>query len=155
MPASAFILWPYSPKSQADGYAVIAWAQAHGTDKATVNHAPSNHATLSQHFLAPFQLAAQGYVVVGPDYAGIGVHKHASGEPIVHEYLGSPAHANDVVYAVQAAQKNFPEFSQDFVVIGHSQGGGAAWATAQRLVDRPVPGYLGGVAISPVTTILD
>ena len=153
VPASAFILWPYSPKSQADGYAVIAWA--HGTDKATVNHAPSNYTSLSQHPLAPFQFAAQGYVVVGPDYAGIGVHKHASEEPIVHEYLASLAHANDVVYAVKAAQKNFPELSQDFVIVGHSQGGGAAWATAQRQVDKPIPGYLGGVAISPVTIILD
>ena len=120
-----------------------------------MNPAPSNYATLSQHFLAPFQLAAQGYVVVGPDYTGIGVHKHASGEPIVHEYLASPAHANHIVYAVQAAQKNFPELSQDLVAIGHSQGGGAACATAQRQVDKPVPGYLGGVAILPMTTILD
>ena len=40
-------------------------------------------------------------------------------------------------------------------MIGHSQGGGAAWATAQRQVNKPVPGYLGGVAISPLTIILD
>ena len=56
LPASPFILWPYFPKSQADEYAVIAWAQ--GTYTATVNHAPSNYKTLSQCFLAPLQLAA-------------------------------------------------------------------------------------------------
>ncbi|KAK0511090.1 hypothetical protein JMJ35_006642 [Cladonia borealis] len=153
VPASAFILWPYSPKSQADGFAVIAWA--HGELESTKNKPPSNHKTLSQHFLAPFQLAAQGYVVVGPDYAGLGVHKHESGLDIVHEHMASPSHANDVIYAVQAAQKAFPMLSQDFVVLGHGRGGGAAWATAQRQVDKPIPGYLGGVAISPVTTILD
>lgn len=107
VPASAFIHWPYSPKAQADGCAVIDWA--HGTSGCSVNSAPSNHQTLWQHFLAPFQLAAQGYVVVGTDYAGIGVHKHESGEPLVHQYLASPSHANDVVYAVQAAQRAFPE----------------------------------------------
>lgn len=153
VPASAFILWPYSPKSQTDGYPVVAWA--HGTIGSSANCAPSNHKTLWQHFLAPYQLAIQGYVVVGTDYAGLGVHKHASGEPIVHQYLACPSHANDIVYAVQAARKTFPELSQDFVVVGHSQGGGATWATAQRQVDKPIPGYLGGVAISPVTTLLD
>ena len=153
VPASAFILWPYSPKSQADGYPVIAWA--HGTIGSSANCAPSNHKTLWQHFLAPFLLAAQGYVVVGADYAGLGVHKHESGEPIVHQYMAGPSHANDIVYAVQAARKAFPELSQDFVVVGHSQGGGATWATAQRQGDKPISGYLGGVAISPATTLID
>ena len=153
VPASAFILWPYSPKCNADGYLVVAWA--HGTSGSSANCAPSNHKMLWQHFLGPFQLAAQGYVVVGTDYAGLGVHKHESGEPIVHQYMAYPSHANDIVYAVQAAQTTFAELSQDFVVIGHSQGGGATWATAQRQVDKPTPGYLGGVAISPATTLVD
>ena len=153
VPASAFILWPYSPKSQTDGYPVVAWA--HGTSGSSVNCAPSNHKTLWQHFLAPFQLVAQGYVVVGTDYAGLGVDKHESGESIVHQYMACPSHANDVVYAVQAAQKAFPELSQEFVVVGHSQGGGATWAVAQRQVDKPTSGYLGGVAISPATTLID
>ena len=91
VPASAFILWPYSPKSQADGYAVIAWAYVRsGTP---TDGPPSNHIALSEHILAPFQLAAEGYVVVGTDYAGIGVDKDESGEHIVHQYLASPNHA--------------------------------------------------------------
>lgn len=153
VPSSAFILWPYSPKSHSDGYPVVAWA--HGTIGSSANCAPSNHKTLWQHFLAPFQLAAEGYVVIGTDYAGLGVHKYESGEPIIHQYMACPSHANDVVYAVQAARKTFPELSQDFVVVGHSQGGGATWATAQRQVDKPTLGYLGGVAISPATTLID
>ena len=153
VPASAFILWPYSPKSQADGYPVVAWA--HGTIGTSANAAPSNHKMLWQHFLAPYQLAVQGYVVVGTDYAGLGVHKHESGEPIVHQYMACPSHANDIVYAVQAAREIFPDLSKDFVVVGHSQGGGATWATAQRQVDKPITGYLGGVAISPATTFIN
>ena len=80
--------------------------------------------------------------------------KTASGVPIVHEYLASPSQANDVFYSVQAAQAAFPELGKQFVVIGHSQGGASAWAAAQRQAKEPVKGYLGAVAISPVTTVL-
>ncbi|KAL8901175.1 MAG: hypothetical protein Q9207_005334 [Kuettlingeria erythrocarpa] len=119
------------------------------------NTAPSNHKNLWQHFNGPYQLALQGYVVIATDYAGLGVAEHASGEPIMHEYLASPSHANDVVYSVRAAQEAFPEISKHFVVVGHSQGGGAAWAVAQREVASPHPGYLGAVAISPFTNFLN
>jgi acetyl esterase/lipase len=66
-----------------------------------------------------------------------------------------PAHANDVVYSVLAAQEAFPELSEFWVVAGHSQGGGATWAVAQGQVDDHTPGYLGAVPISPVTRIMD
>ncbi|KAL8753448.1 MAG: hypothetical protein Q9199_005045 [Rusavskia elegans] len=132
VPASAAILWPYSPKTHADGkYPVVAWA--HGTSGIFAENAPSNHRSLWQHFLAPYLLVSAGYVVVMPDYAGLGVSKTAKGEKIVHQYLACPAHANDVVFAVQAAQSVWKdELSKDWVVIGHSQGGGAAWAVAER-----------------------
>ena len=56
---------------------------------------------------------------------------------------------------MNAAQQAFDELSKSFVVIGHSQGGGAAWACAQRQAQKPVSGYLGAVAVSPATKILD
>ncbi|KAI4269859.1 MAG: hypothetical protein L6R38_007308 [Xanthoria sp. 2 TBL-2021] len=153
VPASAAILWPYSPKRHTDGkYPVVAWA--HGTSGIFAENAPSNHRSLWQHFLAPYQLVSAGYVVVMPDYAGLGVSKTAKGEKIVHQYLACPAHANDVAYAVQAAQSVWKdELSKDWVVIGHSQGGGAAWAVAERQARNPVDGYLGAVAVSPFTRL--
>ncbi|KAL8867324.1 MAG: hypothetical protein Q9174_005737 [Haloplaca sp. 1 TL-2023] len=39
--------------------------------------------------------------------------------------------------------------------MGHSQGGGAAWAAAQRQHDQPVEGYLGAIAASPITNVLN
>ena len=152
VPVSAYVLWPYSPRSQPDGYPVVAWA--HGTSGFDANAAPSHHKNLWQHFLAPYQIALQGYVVVGTDYAGLGVYQYPSGEAIVHQYLASPAQANDVVHSVTAARAAFPELSKDFVVIGHSQGGGAAWAVAQRAASTSIPGYLGAIAMSPYTNIL-
>ncbi|KAL8668859.1 MAG: hypothetical protein Q9168_006530 [Polycauliona sp. 1 TL-2023] len=149
VPVSCLILWPYAARSQPDGYPVVAWA--HGTSGALVNHAPSNYKNLLHHFQGPYQLVLQGYVVIAIDYAGLGVGTDASGSPIMHEYLASPSQANDVIYSVEAARTAFPELSERFVVIGHSQGGGAAWAVAQRAATEEIQGYLGAVGISPYT----
>lgn len=154
VPASAFVLWPYSPRRIADGKVpVVAWA--HGTSGLFSNDGPSHLRGLSAQFAGPFTLALQGYLVVGPDYAGLGVDRDARGKPIEHEFLSNPSHANDLVYSVQAAQSAFPQLSQQFVVLGHSQGGGAAWAVAQRQAVEPIRGYLGAIAASPVTNLLD
>ncbi|KAL8957789.1 MAG: hypothetical protein Q9193_005027 [Seirophora villosa] len=158
VPASAFVLWPYAPASvkngstDGGGYPIVAWAR--GTSGFTTDGASSNHRSLVQHWLAPFPLAVNGYVVVAPDYAGLGVSRDAAGRPIVHEYLTLPSHADDLIYAVRAAQRHFRELSARFVVLGHSQGGGAAWAVAVRQARYPVPGYLGAVAMAPLVDII-
>lgn len=90
--------------------------------------------------------------MVAPDYAGLGVARHADGKPIRRTWLSS-AQGNDLIYAVQAAQEAFPELSDRFVLAGHSQGGYAAWAAARRLAYMPVQGYLGTIAASPPTNL--
>ncbi|KAI4219032.1 MAG: hypothetical protein L6R36_008605 [Xanthoria steineri] len=154
VPAPAAVLWPYAPKICSDDgkFPVVAWA--HGTSGVFAQNAPSNHRGLWQHFTAPFHLVSAGYVVVMPDYAGLGVSKTAKGERVGHPYLACPAHANDVVFAVLAARRVWEEeLAKEWVVMGHSQGGGAAWAVAGREARRPVEGYLGAVAVSPFTTL--
>ena len=153
VPASAYILWPYSPLPMSDGYPVAAWA--HGTSGLFGDCAPSHLTNLKQHFVGPYPLASAGYVVVAPDYAGIGVTRSSTGQPLVHEYLASPSQANDLVYAVQAAQAAFPKLSKRFVAIGNSQGGSAAWGLAQHQARDPVPGFLGAIAVSPITNLLE
>ncbi len=154
VPASAYVLWPYQPRRQPDGtLPLVAWA--HGTSGLYGNCAPSHLKNLWQHFDAPFPLALQGYVTVAPDYVGLGVDRTAGGQSIVHQFIANPAHANDIFYAVQAAQAAFPQLSREFVVVGHSQGGGAAWGAAQRQAHNPVKGYLGSIALSPVTDVLE
>ena len=152
VPGSAYILWPYLPRTQTDGLPVIAWA--HGTSGLFANCAPSNYRNLLYQFATIFELALQGYVVVAPDYLGLGVSKDAQGKPLMHPYFGTPSHANDLFYSVQAARAAFPSLSKRFVVMGHSQGGGAAWAAAVRQAQRPVKGYLGAVVGSPVTDFI-
>lgn len=154
VPASAYILWPWQPRVQApEGYPIVAWA--HGSSGLYPDAAPSHRKTLFQHWLAPFPLALQGYVVVAPDYVGLGISKTNDGEDIKLQFLANAAAANDVVYAVQAAQQAFAKLSSNFVVIGHSQGGGAAWGVAERQAVTPIKGYLGAIAVSPVTNIFD
>ena len=152
VPVSAYILWPYLPRSQADGFPIVAWA--HGSSGGFGNCAPSHYRNLLYQFAAPFELALQGYVVVAPDYVGLGVTEDAKGRPLVLPYLGSPSHANDLFYGVQAAQSAFSTLSKHFVVMGHSEGGGAAWAAATRQAKNPVQGYVGSVVGSPVTDLL-
>lgn len=152
VPGSAYILWPYLPRTETDGLPVVAWA--HGTSGLFGNCAPSNYRNLLYQFATIFELALQGYVVVAPDYLGLGVSKDAQGKPLTHPYFGTPSHANDLFYSVQAARAAFPRLSKRFVVMGHSQGGGAAWAAAVRQAHTPVKGYLGAVVGSPVTDFI-
>ncbi|KAI4267823.1 MAG: hypothetical protein LQ337_008166, partial [Flavoplaca oasis] len=79
IPASAAILWPYSPKTDRK-FLVVAWA--HGTSGIFAQNAPSNHRALWQHFSTEYQLVGAGYVVVMPVYAGLGVSKTEKGEGI-------------------------------------------------------------------------
>lgn len=153
IPASAYVLWPYLAKkfSNCTGVPLVAWA--HGTSGVFGECAPSHIRNLWYQFSAPFTLALSGYAVVAPDFAGLGVNQTAEGEPVIHPYLANPAHANDLIYATQAAQSGWKELSRQFVVMGHSQGGGAAWAAAQRQAVEPVDGYLGTVAGSPATSV--
>lgn len=109
---------------------------------------------------------------MGTDYAGLGVGRYPAGsaashpssddhpspsELIIHPYLSSPSAALDILYSVAAARFAFPPLSTDFVVVGHSQGGGATWAVAERLaVSNPVPSLRcrGCVPIAPATSVL-
>ncbi|KAI1339311.1 Alpha/Beta hydrolase protein [Xylariaceae sp. FL0016] len=105
--------------------------------------------------------AIQGYVVVAPDYAGLGVDRDAEGNFIPHQYLASNAAGYDLLYAAKAAKEAWPDvLGEDYVVMGHSQGGGAAWAAATILADPETPslswlrtGYRGTVAGSPWTSL--
>ncbi|KAF1983687.1 secretory lipase [Aulographum hederae CBS 113979] len=151
VPASAYILWPYLAHSfpNITGHPLVAFA--HGTSGVFPECGPSHIRNLWYQYSAPYSLALAGYVVVATDYAGLGVSHDAHGNEVRHPYLANPAAANDVFFSVQAAQEAFPELSKEFVVVGHSQGGGAAWACAERQGKRPVAGYLGTVAASPIT----
>lgn len=164
IPASAFVLLPFSAEATTDkpassieekapaaAFKTVVWT--HGTAGYARQCAPSNSQRLYYGWGGPFLYAQAGYAVVAPDYAGQG-----STAPGGFQYEAGYLHAADVAYAVAAARKRLGAhtLSTDYVVVGHSEGGMTAWRTNQRLAE---PGskalgaaagrFLGSVAIAP------
>ena len=142
VPATAAILWPFTPKSfnGSDTFPLVAWA--HGTTGIDRQCAVSNTRNLQYDFRSVFTLAKSGYAVVMADYVGLGSDNFFN-------YLAYKLHANDVVYSVTAAQSVFSELSANWVSFGHSEGGGVAWAVGERQAIDPIPGFLGTIAAAP------
>ncbi|KAI0098633.1 hypothetical protein GGR51DRAFT_576990 [Nemania sp. FL0031] len=170
LPASAFVLWPFkarvpsSSRSSQKGLApTVLWA--HGTSGFFAPQAPSTHRALWYANSAPFALAQDGFAVVAPDYAGLGIATSFDGSAIPHQYFAAPAGAYDSLYALRAARAAFPgKLSEEFVAFGHSQGGGVAWGVAEALAKGDGKGkgeafadlkggYRGTIAASPVTNV--
>jgi len=140
--ASAIVLTPAAPPP-AGGWPIV--VNAHGSSGIGQPCAPSLMRDL-YHGDQMMQFVGQGYAVVAPDYAGLGT----DGRP---EFLNKTAQANDVIDALTAARQAVPGLARDWVLWGHSQGGGAALAVAERLHDAPVPGYRGAVVTSPAADL--
>ncbi|EOD49445.1 putative secretory lipase protein [Neofusicoccum parvum UCRNP2] len=118
IPTSAYILWPYLARTFPlhPGLPVIGWG--HGTSCMLAGCAPSHIRNLWYQYSAPFTMALQGYVVVAPDYAGLGISittastahpspPDADGRPAIpHPWLAAPAQAADILHAMAAA---YPE----------------------------------------------
>lgn len=143
VPATAAILWPFTPKvfNGSSTYPLVAWA--HGTSGVFRQCAVSNIRNLQYDFRSVFTLASVGYAVVLADYVGLGTDQPFN-------YLAYKLHATDVVYAVKAAQATFPQqLSKQWVSFGHSEGGGVAWAIGERQAVDSIPGFLGTIAAAP------
>ncbi|KAI6778517.1 uncharacterized protein J7T54_005041 [Emericellopsis cladophorae] len=165
VPATAFVLWPFEPRhfghtnSSRVAAPTVLWT--HGTSGFHSDAAPSAMRHLWYGFSAPFTLAQDGYAVVGPDYAGLGIDKSWDGSHIAHQWDVAQVGARDALHALQAAWNAFPgKLTKEFVSMGHSQGGGVAWGVAERLAlsvdefpDKTFGGYKGAVAVSPVVDV--
>ena len=136
--ASAAVLTPPGqPPKQ--GWPVIVWA--HGTSGVAQQCAPSLMKDLYYGQEGLFAFLAAGFAVVAVDYHGLGT-------PGPHQYVDKPAQAHDIVYAVPAARAAEPALGRRWVVDGHSQGGLAAWGTAELENVRHDPDYLGAVSVA-------
>lgn len=105
-------------------------------------------------------LSERGYALVGTDYAGLGTNATD------HKYIALPAHAKDLYHSVTAARQAFGSvLTDEWMSVGHSQGGGAVWRLAEdidSLVGKDsyscgsaMDNYLGTVALAPVTKAWD
>ncbi|KAH8894454.1 putative secretory lipase [Thozetella sp. PMI_491] len=168
VPASAYILWPWTPKTFSpsspfqpeDKAPVVLWT--HGTSGFYADGAPSAHRSLFYGEIMPTVLAQAGYVVIAPDYAGLGVDKSWDGSFLPHQYFGREAGAADALNALRAARKTFSDLiTEEYVVVGHSQGGAVAWGTAEVLAQYPEKyqdvenGYLGNIVFAPGINVIN
>lgn len=119
--STAVVFTPKSPPPQG-GWPVVAWA--HGTVGLGDVCTPSALTRTGRDGEYLTHWLDQGYVVVGSDYAGLGT-------PGLMSYLNSVTSARGVVDSVIAAHSLDMDLSPKWAVVGQSQGGGAAVATAR------------------------
>ncbi|HJS84260.1 MAG TPA: lipase family protein [Acetobacteraceae bacterium] len=103
------------------GWPLIAWA--HGTTGVADICAPSWQARSYRDVRYLNTWLEQGYAVVATDYQGLGT-------PGPHPYLAVRPEAYSVLDSARAVLKAFPDVANRIVLVGQSQGGGAAFASA-------------------------
>lgn len=142
---SGTVFSPVGP-APAGGWPIVAYG--HGTTGIQHECAPSLSPSLLGAADAVGILVKDGYVVVMPDYQGLGL------DGTYHPYLDAATVGHNMVDGVRAARKLIPDTSQRWVAVGSSQGGQAAWA-ANEMVARDDAGLdlLGTASLAPVTDI--
>lgn len=135
---SAVVLIP-SGTAPAGGWPVIAWA--HGTSGVARMCAPSLEKDMEYGEEGLMPMVRAGFAVVATDYHGLGTVGP-------HEYVNKIAQGRDVIYSVPAARAAVPSLGRRWVVIGHSQGGLAAWSVAEMEAKLHDPNYLGAVSVA-------
>lgn len=145
---SGFILLPKG-KAPKGGWPVLAWA--HGTTGVADTCAPSDDYAggpvhVYQQIAAKALNAwlARGYAVAAPDYQGLGT-------PGGHPYMNAQSQLHTVVDAVRAVHFLRPDqFSKNWYVMGHSQGGAAALSVAALgQKDAPELNLRGAISLAP------
>ena len=103
------------------GWPLIAWA--HGTVGIGDDCAPSRNARSARDRTYLDHWLGEGYAIVATDYQGLGA-------PGPHPYLNSRAAAYSTLDAIRAVQGGRFGIAGTVLLVGQSQGAGAAFATA-------------------------
>ncbi|MCX3003761.1 alpha/beta hydrolase [Acinetobacter baumannii] len=140
--ATAMVLFPKATQPK-DGYRVVVWE--HGTVGVGDGCAPSKNAINPRFKILAETLLAAGYVIVAPDYEGLG-------SPGVHPYLNLSSEAKSALAAVKAVKEHYgAQLKGDWMSIGQSQGGHASLGTAE-FANTDVS-YKGAVAGAPASSL--
>jgi pimeloyl-ACP methyl ester carboxylesterase len=140
---SAMVLFPKVAQPK-DGYRVVVWE--HGTLGVGDTCAPTNN-ILGSRFKDPLakSLLAEGYVIIAPDYEGLG-------EAGIHPYLHLKSEADSAIAAVKAAKERYgSQLNGSWMSVGQSQGGQASLGTAEYA--NADLNYKGAVAGAPASSL--
>nr|WP_255673854.1 lipase family protein [Komagataeibacter sp. FNDCF1] len=120
VPVTAEVILPPG-KPPAGGWPIVAWA--HGTVGVADHCAPSGNpwSERNRQYLSAWM--KRGFAVVGTDYQGLGT-------PGGHAYLDTRVEAYSLLDGVRAALASVPGLQDRIMIVGQSQGGGAAFASA-------------------------
>jgi alpha-beta hydrolase superfamily lysophospholipase len=148
----------FTPKTAppAGGWPIVVWA--HGTTGVADECAPSKNRLITASLLGAKDWSTynmidsfvkEGYVVVAPDYEGLGEPSSNEIHPFLH--LKSEAYSiTDAVVATKSWLGN--KVSNKWAILGHSQGGHAALGAAQYAA-RANMDYKGLVAAAPANNL--
>lgn len=140
--ATAMVLFPKAMQPK-DGYRVVVWE--HGTVGGGDDCAPSKNLLNPRFKILVDTLLAAGYVVIAPDYEGLGA-------PGVHPYLNLSSQANSAIASVKAAKDHYgQQLNGAWMSIGQSQGGHASLGTAE--FANTDSSYKGAVAGAPASSL--
>lgn len=106
------------------GWPIISFG--HGTTGVLNKCSPSRFPTLPGNGLMMQAMVLNGFAVAMTDYQGLGVPGY------YHPFLDSKTFGNNMIDAVRAARRVGADLSDQWVAYGHSLGGLAAWAAADR-----------------------
>ncbi|MDC4671634.1 lipase family protein [Acinetobacter baumannii] len=144
--ATSLVFTPNTPPL-VGGWPIVVWA--HGTTGVADVCAPSKAALADSTKDLISKLLAAGYVVVAPDYEGLGT-------PGIHPFLNVKSEAFSITDAVVATRNYLSQrnllTSKKWVTVGHSQGGHAALGAAQ-YASRAQLDYKGTVAVAPASNL--
>ena len=140
--ATAMVIYPKIEKPS-DGWRVVVWT--HGTTGVGDSCAPSQMEMNENFLVTANNLLERGYVIVAPDYEGLG-------KAGIHPYLNLQSEANSAIYAVDAFKEKYgSDLQGDWMSIGQSQGGHASLGVAQ-YADSDED-YKGAVATAPASSL--
>ncbi|WP_198079714.1 alpha/beta hydrolase family protein [Acinetobacter calcoaceticus] len=140
--ATALVMFPKIAQPK-DGYRVVVWE--HGTVGVGDSCAPSNNTINPRFKILADTLLAAGYVVIAPDYEGLGTRG-------MHPYLNLGSEAKSAIAAVKAAKDHYgSQLNSSWMSIGQSQGGHASLGTAEFANNDS--NYKGAVATAPASSL--
>ncbi|OTG98042.1 triacylglycerol lipase [Acinetobacter sp. ANC 4654] len=143
--ATALVFVPRTTQP-VNGWPIVVWA--HGTTGVADKCAPSQQGLNDSQILLK-QLLVEGYVVVAPDYEGLGAEGN-------HPFLNLKSEAFSITDAVVATRdylsRQGKKAAPQWMAVGHSQGGHAALGAAQYAA-RAQLDYKGTIAIAPASNL--
>lgn len=125
VPVTEEVILP-AGKAPPGGWPIVAWA--HGTSGVADHCAPSCNPWSERNRKYMSAWMKRGFAVVGTDYQGLGT-------PGIHAYLNTRVEAYSVLDGVRAALSSVTGLQNKIMIVGQSQGGGAAFASASYAPD--------------------